>query len=462
MCLLPAKKCHEAAKVKKKRPFRRFFLHICRIFCIFAAENENTMKRALFILLCIAGWCLSVSAEVYTPETVPNPKTKGQDYYVVNPDGILEPETEAALNEHISKLYENTEVEVAVVVIDQFDEDHYTDYNFAHELFNLWGIGSTEKNTGLLIFLARKYRGIQIILGDGMSAVITPGMSGEMIDNNIDYLSENNFDRGIWYIYMDIEEFLMDDANRVKLLCGWTPKDTENEDILAIYLVIGLLLMVICACLFYKKSQAKPGQRKEEAEKQTDGLRSCTGCLVFIFPIPMLFVWLYFRYISKQAKVVPLKCKKCGHDMNLIPKEDKSRVLAQNEQFEELIEACDYDLWICPDCGEKESRMYKGRQYYKYDKCPACGTMAMLTTSRTVVDPATYYKSGTQLNTLECKCCGYKMDKTITLPKKELASSSYSSSSSSGRSYGGHSRSSSSSGSWGGGHSSGGGAGRRF
>ena len=106
----------EVSKIKKKRPFGRFFLRICRFFCIFAAETENTMKRVLFILLCVTGLCLSVRAEVYTPETVPNPKFKGQDYYVVNPDGILEPETEEALNEHISKLYENTEVEVAVVV----------------------------------------------------------------------------------------------------------------------------------------------------------------------------------------------------------------------------------------------------------------------------------------------------------------------------------------------------------
>ena len=449
----------EVSKIKKKRPFGRFFLRICRFFCIFAAETENTMKRVLFILLCVTGLCLSVRAEVYTPETVPNPKFKGQDYYVVNPDGILEPETEEALNEHISKLYENTEVEVAVVVIDQFDDDHYTDYSFAHELFNLWGIGNAEKNTGILLFLAREYRGIQIVLGDGMSAVMPPGMSGEILDNNIDYLAENNFDRGIWYIYMDIENFLMEDANRTKLMCGWVPEDTEDEDILAGYLAIGLVLMVILAYLFYRRSQTQPGQRKEEVKKQTETVRSCTGCLVFIFPIPMLFVWLYFRYVNKHTKTLPLQCKKCGHDMDLLPIEAKRRLLTKNEQFEEKIGACDYDLWMCPVCGEKESKMYKGKEFYNYDKCPTCGTIAMQTTNHTVIKQPTYYECGSQLNTMVCKCCGYKIDKTIRLPKKERASSSYSSSSSSSRSYGGSSRSS---GSWGGGHSSGGGAGRRF
>ena len=403
------------------------------------------MKRVLFILLCVTGLCLSVRAEVYTPETVPNPKFKGQDYYVVNPDGILEPETEEALNEHISKLYENTEVEVAVVVIDQFDDDHYTDYSFAHELFNLWGIGNAEKNTGILLFLAREYRGIH-----------------EILDNNIDYLAENNFDRGIWYVYMDIENFLMEDANRTKLMCGWVPEDTEDEDILAGYLAIGLVLMVILAYLFYRRSQTQPGQRKEEVKKQTETVRSCTGCLVFIFPIPMLFVWLYFRYVNKHTKTLPLQCKKCGHDMDLLPIEAKRRLLTKNEQFEEKIGACDYDLWMCPVCGEKESKMYKGKEFYKYDKCPTCGTLAMLTTKRTVTKAATYYSSGTQLNSLECKCCGYTMTKTVTLPKKERASSSYSSSSSGGGSWGGGGHSSGGGGSWGGGHSSGGGAGRRF
>ena len=62
------------------------------------------MKRVLFILMCIAGLSLSVRAEVYTPETVPNPKLQGQNFYVVNPDSILEPETVQELNEHIAKL----------------------------------------------------------------------------------------------------------------------------------------------------------------------------------------------------------------------------------------------------------------------------------------------------------------------------------------------------------------------
>lgn len=420
------------------------------------------MKRVLFILMCIAGLSLSVRAEVYTPETVPNPKLQGQNFYVVNPDSILEPETVQELNEHIAKLYDDLWVEVAVVVIDKFDEDRYTDYSFAYELFNLWGIGNKEKNTGVLLFLAREYRGVRIIVGDGMSAIMTPGMCGEILDYNIDYLSEDNFDRGIWYIYLDIENFLRDDSNRTQLLCGWTPEDTEDEDILAVYLVIGLLLMVLLAFLFYPKSQPKPGQRVEETKKQTDNIRSCTGCLVFIFPIPMLFVWLYFRYVSKHTQRLPLKCKKCGHDMDLLPKGDRNRVLDKGEQFEEKIEASEYDLWKCPACGEKESKMYKGRQYYKYDKCPTCGTLAMQTTKRTVTKAATYYSSGTQLNSLECKCCGYTMTKTVTLPKKERASSSYSSSSSGGGSWGGGGHSSGGGGSWGGGHSSGGGAGRRF
>ena len=417
------------------------------------------MKKLTKIAILLSLICMPLltQAMAYTIETVPSPKEKGQDYYVSNPDTVLTPMCEDDINGKLINLQRNTEVEMAVVVINEYDENHYGDaYSFAIKLFNHWGIGDKDKNTGLLLFLARRSRKVELITGDGLEGIMTDLACGEILDKAVPSLKENNYDEGVQIIVKEVEDRLMQDKNRAELLLGWKPADTEDSDYLAGYLVFGFILMIVFAYLAYKKLNGKPGQSKKEIQDQSKDTQTCLGCLMFIFPIPLLFFYLYYRYARKHVKVTPPNCKQCGHAMTQAPQDEEAGYLDKGKQVEKKLESYDYSLWVCPQCGEHEFLQHKGPQFGKYDDCPSCGARAAKLTDHKIITNATYQHKGEQLNSYVCQCCGHTMQKTVVLPKKEYSSSS----SSSGSSGGGYH--SSSSGSWGGGHSSGGGAGRSF
>ena len=399
------------------------------------------------LLLALLGLCVCVftRAEVYTHTTVPSPKVYGQNYYVSNPDTVLSFETVQQLNALCTRLNTNTGVELAIVAVEQYDEDRYTAYGFALRLFNYWGVGNKETNTGVLLFLARQSRDIQIITGDGVAGMLTDGKCGELLDDNLYYFADNNFDEGMLQLCKDIEEFLMEDYNRSELMLGWTPADSIISDVLMTWIIIGFIIMALMAWLGYRRLQGKPGQPEENILKVASDAQSGMGCLSFLFPIPMLFLYLFYRFFPKKPSLKPMKCKKCGHDMESVPFE-----LNKIQQKETELKVLAYIRWRCPECGAVENLKFDGREKHKYNKCHVCGGYTSLLTKQKTLRYATEFHEGERLDTYTCQCCGHVKEEHVRLARKRIIFGGSSSGSGGG------------SGSWGGGSSSGGGAGRSF
>ena len=415
--------------------------------------------------MCVLVLC--AHAEAWLPETVPSPKVEGQDYYVSNPDGVLDGETVARLDEELAQLNRDTYVEIAVVAVDSMAMRYDgLAYWFALDLFNGWGIRDGEKNTGVLVFLARSNRDIQIITGDGIAGVLTDAKCGEILDDNIDYLSADDFDAGLRYITEDIIAFLMEDENRSELLLGWHPEDTEATTFWTWYFIVGCLLMILIALCGYKVlNSGQPGEPVEDVKRRANDMKGGVGCLCWIFPLPLLIYYFWHIRLRDRLKQKPLLCAQCGKEMSLLEGDEALQQLGEKERCEQKIEAFRFDVWRCPECGKVDVKQYKGGCQFRYSVCPDCGAYAKHRTHQKVTKRPTYETKGERIDYYTCECCGKKTEKQVILPKKvyESSSSSWSSDSSSSSSWGGSwSSSSSSSGSWGGGHSSGGGAGRRF
>lgn len=422
-------------------------------------------KRFIISIYCLIA-CVSMQAAGWSHEEVPSPKVQGQDYYVSNPDGVLSTETVQQINELCVRLQANTGAELAVVAIKQFDETHYDPHGFSVLLFNRWGIGSAETNTGVLLFLAQESRDVQIITGDGIAGLLTDGRSGHILDKNLKYLSKNDFDKGMLHICMDIEKELMKDENRAKLFLGWKPEKAEVNYDTIIYFSIGFVLMILLGWWGYKKMQGKPGQKKQERQEEAWPVQLVAGILMFFFPLPLLLFYIFYRILSSRLQDIPPVCSKCGHDKILLSKEEGSTYLTPAQLNDEKVDSFQYEVWRCTECGEIEVVQVKGRYHYKYDLCPKCGAHAMDTTKREVLSKATDSKDGQQKNTRVCLCCGYTDSKVLHLKKEyvEIDYSKYNDDDDRGSSWGSSRSGSSSSGggSWGGGRSSGGGAGRGF
>jgi len=404
-------------------------------------------RRILLSAVCLFALVFSTRAMVYTHTTVPSPKVQGQNFYVANPDTVLSFETEQELNELCTRLHKNTGVEMAIVAIDQFDEDRYTSYGFALRLFNHWGIGNAETNTGVLVFLARKQRDIQIITGDGVAGMLTDGKCGELLDENIEYIAENAFNAGMTNLCRDIEDFLMLDVNRGELMLGWAPADTAFADLLAWWVIIGFIIMILMARLGYKRLHGKPGQLEENVLMEAEHAQMGMGCLCWFFPIPMLFLWLFYKFSKKRPELKPMLCKKCGHAMESVPMQ-----LSETQRKEQELKVFAYGKWRCPECGTEQTVKMDGRENYHYTKCRSCGGRTSKLTSKYTAESPTVFDEGLRIDTYTCQCCGHVQKEKVILPRKRILTGGSSSDSDGG---GG-------SGSWGGGSSSGGGAGRSF
>lgn len=149
------------------------------------------MKRLFASFLFALVGTLMLFAETYTPRTVPNPRTVDSLSYVCNPDSLLTIEEVNELQRICRQIESLSEVELAVVALKDIGDAEA--FDFAHELFNYWGVGKKSKNTGVMLFLAAEARKVQFITGDGIEGILPDSECSLTIDEMIDDLKANNF-----------------------------------------------------------------------------------------------------------------------------------------------------------------------------------------------------------------------------------------------------------------------------
>ena len=110
--------------------------------------------------------------------------------------GVLSGETEQRIEGFLGDLKAKTGAEVAVVTVP--DMGGLDESTYAVELFEKWGIGSKERNDGILLLVAVGERRIRIEVGYGLEGIITDGTAGQIRDDYIvPSLRSNDYDTGI-------------------------------------------------------------------------------------------------------------------------------------------------------------------------------------------------------------------------------------------------------------------------
>lgn len=363
------------------------------------------MKRFLLFLSLLSCSLLCISA-VYTPKSVPDPKRQGQDYYVSNPDKIISAEMVDSLNDVCIQLYDSTYVEMAVVAVSNIGD--LTPFEFGYKLFELWGIGGKERNTGVLITFVLDSHDIYINTGTGIEGVLPDATCRMVIDRcMIPEFKSGNYSEG-----------LLAGAKAISTICttGEAPEElqtasftgsshyVDDDDewdgiigdmLLMLLLLLGASCAILLPFLLLVLLQSKKQTPEKEFEQRDKWLNFLlVSCFLWPFNIPAT-IWFDHR---------------------------KNRV-----------------------------------------RCPNCGKQRLEKTSEDVITPSTTKTRGKKQVKFECTNCGFVHKGIVILPYKSSSSGSYysgSSSSRSGSSFRGGS--SHSSGSWGGGHSSGGGAGAKW
>ena len=125
--------------------------------------------------------------------TVPEPS---ELFYVADYAQVLENDTIDYIVEQNDLLYDQTGAQIVVLTVDFLDGAEIEDYAYA--VFNDWGIGSAEKNNGVLLLLAIGEENYWAVQGKDLENSLSSGTLGDIL---YDYLEEDfaagDYDAGV-------------------------------------------------------------------------------------------------------------------------------------------------------------------------------------------------------------------------------------------------------------------------
>ena len=158
------------------------------------------MKRFMALLLALA-LMLGACALADVPD---RPATFAYAYDLGA--DVLDASDIAAITRYGQALEDATGVQAIAVAVDFLDGEDPADY--ATDLINTWGVGQKDEDNGVVVLLARGDRRIQIGTGTGIDRVLTGSKCGELIDENISYFANNDFDAGMVALYQDVCQYV--------------------------------------------------------------------------------------------------------------------------------------------------------------------------------------------------------------------------------------------------------------
>lgn len=384
------------------------------------------------------------------PADVRNIQVEDKNCFVSDMSGVFTPKELSALDQKCGALRKDVGVEFAIVVVDEIEGDD--EYEFAYELFNLWHIGDKRNNSGVLWLYVTSLRAMKIETGVGIEGLLPDGFLKRMLEEDVFPLMKKDetymaFDKGLDMI---IERVTSDEA-REELVMQEVDKSTYWFDVLAIYLIIAFIVMIVIAVFFYVEWQTLKGTNNVKYSKLS-GISAFTTITAFVFPIPLLFLFMYVRKCRRSLRYMPMKCPKCGSSMKVLSEEEEDVYLNQTQQAEERVHTRDYDVWLCPNCGSKSVLEYQEYASTLYKRCPQCGGHTYKKVSEKIVVPPTPLTPGRGERIYKCAACGCTHCITFKIPPVPIVIGGGN----------GHGGGGFSGGGFGGGFSGGGGAGGRF
>lgn len=109
---------------------------------------------------------------------------------------LLSADDKAALEQQLEAHESATSNQIVVVTVESLDGLDVADY--ALKLGRNWGIGTTEKNNGVILLVAPNERQVRIEVGYGLEGALPDALAGTIIRNNIlPSFRENEYTTGI-------------------------------------------------------------------------------------------------------------------------------------------------------------------------------------------------------------------------------------------------------------------------
>lgn len=176
--------------------------------------KHKLVAAVLFFVLAAAVLTMNIAAA-----DVPEPS---DIFYVLDMSGVLEADTINYIVEKNDYLYAETGAQIVVVTVNFVRNGDLEQY--AYNLFNEWGIGSKDKNNGVLLVLSTGDDDYFCMQGKGLEDSLTSGTIGNMLEEYLEPdFAKQEYDDGVRKIF----DALFD---RVSALYGYEDTDYKPSD----------------------------------------------------------------------------------------------------------------------------------------------------------------------------------------------------------------------------------------
>ena len=160
------------------------------------------MKKIRFIVFFILAFAFMKSVALAAVPAKPSTFSYAYDFA----GNVLSEDDEKIIADYGEALFRTTSDQVIAVVVSSFDGMNAADYST--DLINKWGIGSADKNNGVVVLLSTGDREIRIGTGTGIDQVMSDGSAGLLIDDNLSLFANGNYSHGMTSLYKDVCNYL--------------------------------------------------------------------------------------------------------------------------------------------------------------------------------------------------------------------------------------------------------------
>ena len=151
-------------------------------------EGRLLRRIAAFALCLLLILCLAAAAKPSIPEPL-------DVIYAADFADVLSSDTEDYIVGQNRGLYEKTGAQIVVATVDFLDGAAIDEY--ALEMFNQWGIGSKEKNNGVLLLLAIGEDNYYCLQGKGLESKLSSGKIQTILDRYLEPdFAQKDYDAG--------------------------------------------------------------------------------------------------------------------------------------------------------------------------------------------------------------------------------------------------------------------------
>lgn len=206
---------------------------------------KKILSIAAILLLTVLVLCSCGSEEGYPKPT--------ENFFVNDFADVISDSDEAEILSKAVALNDKTTAQVVTVTVESLDGKEPWEY--ALELGREWGVGTEEKDNGVVILLSESDREIYISVGYGLEGALPDSKTGRIIDvYGLGYLKQDDFSKGLAAIAdAVINEVYIEYG--IKPSIDYTPianvtEGSENLQTNGVKVAISWIVMIIIVFVF--------------------------------------------------------------------------------------------------------------------------------------------------------------------------------------------------------------------